>query len=391
VKPRVVAYGAMALALLAEAPALWPSSFIVTDHLIIWYVGRVIASGGSPYLTATWVDAATRYGSPHIQEILDYGASVWPYPPWTGYLFVPFGILPVEVGPWVLHVAYIAAGLAGAIVLARMLPWRTSSMFAAALAVFAVFQPFVIAARWGQFTSFVLVGFVLLVAGMRSRSVPLLVAGALLLATKPQLTAILGVVVLVVLIRDRAARELAGAAVAVGAVLALTWLRYPEWLEAATSGSGVRIGLLEIFASTWGLAINVAPSAWPFVGGLLVLAVYACVLMAVRSSPAPLRVTTALCGALVAGVATVPLAHAYDHLLLAPTLFVALLAWSWSTGIARLTQGVLLVLLAVAVPWIAFVLSVAGPTQAVSGIVPILFAPLLLGSATLLRRYAKSA
>jgi hypothetical protein len=383
---RLFTYAALAVALLAESPAFRPSPFVFTDHFVLWYVGRIVATGGSPYLDATWVDAAVRYGSPHVQEILDYGASVWPYPPWTGYLFVPFGVLPVEIGPWVLHAAYIVVGLVAAIALTRMLPWRSSSTLGAALVVFAVFQPYVIAARWGQFTSFLLLGSVLMLAGMRSRQVAPLVAGALLLATKPQLTAILGLVVLVVLIRDRAFKELGTVAVAFATVFALTWLRYPEWLDAATSGSGVRIGLLQIFASTWGLAINVAPEAWALVGGLLVLAVLACVVMAVRASPPSLRIVTALAGALVAGVAMVPLAHSYDHLLLAPALFVALLAWDRSAGPTRLAQGLLLFFLAVVAPWIAFVLSVAGPTQAVSGIVPILFAPLFLGSAVLLRR-----
>ena len=385
-KRRFLSYAPIVGALLAASPLLWPPPFVLTDHLVLWYVGRVIATGGSPYHASTWTEAATRFGSPHIQEILDYGASVWPYPPWTGYVFVPFGLFPVEIGPWVLHAAYILVGLGAAIALAELFRWRSTPGLATALVLFVVFQPFLIAARWGQFSSFLLAGFVLVLVGLRTRKMLPLLLGAVLLATKPQLALPLGLVVLGVLLARREIKAIVGTAGALLAIATLTWLRYPEWLGAATSGSAVRLDLVGIFASTWSFALDISQDLWLAIGLVLVGSVVFCLLLAVRWASPSDRLLTALSAAAIVALSVVPLVHSYDHLLLAPALMVAALAWDRSTGIPRLTHAMVIVLVAIVLPWLMYLVGIFRPTQAASGLVPVLFALLLLSSVVLLCR-----
>jgi hypothetical protein len=385
-RSRAVAFVPVIVVLLAESPLLVPPPFKLTDHIVLWYVGNLIATGQSPYAAAAWTEAATRYGSPHIQEILAYGASVWPYPPWTGYLFVPFGLLPVEIGPWFLHAAYLGVGLAAAIALAMSFRWRAAPALATALVIFAIFQPFVIAARWGQFASFLLAGLVLVFAGLRSRRPLPIILGALLLATKPQLTLLLGLVVLGVLLTQRATRTIVATGAVLSAVAAVTWLRYPEWLEVATSGSAVRLDLIAIFGGTWSLALDVSRDLWLPIGVALVTVVLAAGVLAVRWAPPSHRLVTALSAALVVALAVVPLVHSYDHLLLAPALLTATFAWDRSAGASRSIHAIALLSVAVVLPWILYLIGIFRPTQAASGLVPVLFALLLLSSAALLRR-----
>jgi len=383
---------ALAATLVAEAVLLLPPPFTLTDHLVVWSAGRAVLDGASPYDPAVWRDAAARFDSPHLRELTAAGGSgVWPYPPWTALLFVPFAALPVELGTWALHLAYLASGLGAAIAMARALPYRSEASVAGALALFALFQPFVIAARWGQFSSFVLVGCVLVLVGVRDARAAPVVAGALLLSTKPQVGVVLGLVVALLLVRRRAWPSLGASAAALLSVAVVTWWRYPEWLGASLGGAVGRLGVIDRFASTWAFAAEVMPQAAGAAGLVLASLLLGCCVAAWRWSPASLRLPVALSAGAVASVGLAPYVLSYDHLLLAPAAFVALLASSAAPAAARALQGVAVLAVVAVVPWLGYLAGIFRPTQSLSGAVPLLFALLLLASAALLRARAPRA
>ena len=96
-----------AFVLLIYAPLLWPQIH-VGDWFAFWYVGHLVANGGSPYDWTAWVPAAHDYGP------LAHGIAVnsadgpsnaelraglqWLWPPIVGLALAPFGMLPLEVG-----------------------------------------------------------------------------------------------------------------------------------------------------------------------------------------------------------------------------------------------------------------------------------------------------
>lgn len=374
-------YVALALTLLAEGVILAPPPFALTDHLVLWYVGHLVLTGSSPYEPAVWVAAASRFDSPHFTELaLAGGVGVWPYPPWTGFLFVPFGALPVEVGPWVLHLSYVIVGVAAGIILARQVPWPGPGAYAAALVLFAAFQPFVIAARWGQFTAFLLAGMALALHGRRSNSVGLVVVGVLLLSLKPSVTALVGAAVVALLISDRAWRTLAATAAALALVVAVTWWRYPEWVATAATGATDRVAALGRFAGTLSLARGVAGEAWIVTAALLVLSAVAACALSVLRAPAATRSLALIAAAAVTTLVLVPYLLWYDHILLVPAIYVALFAGYARIGALRGVYAATLVLVVTVGPWALYLVGIFRPTQALSGLVPLLFALLLLAS-----------
>ncbi len=371
-------------ALLAETPLLWPPPFRLTDHLLLWQVGRFVVTGVSPYRADVWLDAATRLDSPHIAEIATTGV-VWPYPPWTGLLFVPFGALPMEIGTWALHVAYLASGLLGAILLVRELPWSRAGSAAVAVTLFVVFEPFVIAARWGQFGGFLLLGVALLLSGLRARRLAPTLAGALLLATKPHLTALFALGAAAWLIRERRWRELAISALALVSVVTVTWLAFPEWLAAAGGGAGDRLSVLGMFASTWAFAIALAGRAWPLLAAILVTFIAASAVYAVRAAPPAVRPVALFAATGVLTLGLTPYALLYDDLLLAPALLYAAFALDRASARARVPEALFLALAGIALPWALYLVAIQRPDQAPAGAIPVLFAALLLAGARLLR------
>ena len=197
---------ALALVLLAELPILIPPPFGLTDHLLFWFAGHLAATGGSPYDAAAWAEAQRTYESGHLLRFIAQGDPVWVYPAWSVLVFIPFGLLPYPLGPLVLHVAYIATGILAVILFVRLLPERWQPRAELAIPLAAVFQPLVIASRYGQFGSFLLLGVVLVFYGLRDRRTTPFAAGALLLFTKPQLFLVLVPVTLALLVRARAWR-----------------------------------------------------------------------------------------------------------------------------------------------------------------------------------------
>ncbi|MHB8632123.1 MAG: glycosyltransferase family 87 protein, partial [Candidatus Limnocylindria bacterium] len=156
---------ALVLVVVAELPLLIPPPFPLTDHLVFWQAGRMVASGASPYDMRIWTDVARSYQSGHLLPFVDAARPVWVYPAWTAFLFVPFGLLPYPAGPWLLYLAYFAVGLFAAALFIRTLPPRWQASAQPAIVLVAAFQPLLIANRYGQFGSFLLLGLVLVHRG----------------------------------------------------------------------------------------------------------------------------------------------------------------------------------------------------------------------------------
>src|SRR2546428_608539 len=120
-----------AFVLLIYAPLPLPEGH-VGDWFAFWYVGHHVANGGSPYDWTFWVSAARDSGplAHGVAVNTGYGPSdaelraglQWLWPPIVGLALVPFGLLPLEVGIPLLHIALLAVGIGSAIWLARLLP-----------------------------------------------------------------------------------------------------------------------------------------------------------------------------------------------------------------------------------------------------------------------------
>ena len=381
-------YATLALALLVVLPVAWPVPHL-GDLFLLWGVGRMTLDGMSPYDRATWQAMTARYPS----EVVDGAVNVipnmaqlpgvvWPYPPWTAYVFAPFAALPPAVGTTTLHLAYIAAGIAAAIVLARLLPGRASTLYALALAAFGLFQPFAMDVRSGQFATFLLLGVALVTYGIVRDREAFVVAGALVLFLKPHLFSIFALVVLVILVRRGRWRPIAVTAGILVLVAVATIARQPESLAAMFAGGTDRAGVPDRFATTWAVARALVPQGdITGIGWLLAGAVVAVVAAASSRSPARLRMPVLLSAALVGSLAVSPYVQAYDELVLLPAVFVAIAAVEMPTRASwRALQLTLAIVIGVLYPWVAVVLQIATGTQASSGAIPLLFAVLLASS-----------
>ena len=362
----------LVLLLVAELPLLIPPPFPLTDHLVFWEAGRIVARGASPYDMTIWTEVARSYQSGHLLPFTDAARPVWIYPAWTAFLFVPFGLLPYPAGPWVLYLAYLAVGLFAAVLFIRSLPPRWQPSAELSIVIAAAFQPLLIADRYGQFGSFLLLGLVLAYRGARDRSIAQLVAGALLLLMKPQLFLLVAALILWWLVRrrDRVAIGVVSASLLLVAVV--TTLRYPESLSFFRGGVSERLGVyFTWYSSTWSFAEFFVGTSWPLVGAALVATTLALCMMAIRSLPRDLRDAGVFGATAILSLAVTPVDFHYDQapLLLAIVVAVAVgrrpyqIACTWA--------------LAVVAPWFVFFIALGldrQDSQSLSGIVPVLVA-----------------
>lgn len=347
-------------------PVWWPVAFPYGDHLIFWAAGHSIVAGGSPYERGPWVALAHSYPSPHLEFLTRSGDEIWLYPPWTAFLFVPFGMLPQDVGPWAVHASYVAASIAATAMLINMASWRTTSVRTLAALLAMTFQPLVIAARWGQFTSWTLLGVVLAIAALRRTKAVPMVIGAILALAKPQYAALPGLAIAAVLVRRHAWRPLLAAAAALVAMAIVTLTLEPRSLAAVAAGTGQRAGAFDRFPTSWGFARLLAPEGWPLVLAVLLgSGVVACV-VAVWSATRDERDEVLICASLALGVVLTPYALTYEHALLLPALVSAAQAADRCAPRARASVLAALVVLSGAA-WGVFVFSTGAPL----GFVPI--------------------
>lgn len=365
---------ALVLVLIAELPLLIPPPFGLTDHLLFWFAGHLAVTGGSPYDMSAWAEAQRTYSSGHLSQFLDRGDPVWIYPAWSVLLFAPFGLLPYPAGPWAIYLAYIAVGLFAGLLFIRSLPARWQPGAELAIVLIAMFQPLVIANRYGQFGSFLLLGVVLVFIGLRDRRALPFVAGALILFVKPQLFLVLVPVALWLLIRARAWRIIAITAVALAVVAVVTTIRYPESLAFFGRGASDRADVFTIYSTTWALAHFIAPAFWVPLALAFVALAAAATVAAIRRLPPDLRLAGIVSGAALLSLVIAPVDFHYDQVPIAAALVLAV-----AVG-RRPSQIALTWTIAAVIPWFVFFieLGIGGPdSQSLSGLVPILMAPLL--------------
>lgn len=370
-------------------PVWWPGAF-TGDHLIFWAAGHSIVTGGSPYERDMWVALAHSYPGPHLEDLTSSGHEIWVYPPWTAFLFVPFGLLPLDLGLWALHAAYVAASIAATVLLINMASWRAASSRTLAALLAITFQPLVIAAQWGQFTSWTLLGVVLAIAGLRRMNAGPLTFGAILAVAKPQYAALPGLAVAAALVRRRAWRALLIVAGALMAMAIVTLALQPRALEAVTAGAGQRAGAFASFPTSWGLARLLAPEGWLLVVAVLLTIGVAASVLAVWSGTREQRDEVLVCAALALGVVLTPYALIYEHALLLPALVSAASAADRCDSRARASILTGLVLLC-ALAWFTFIFSKLFATHALLGFVPVTTIALFGAAHFAARRFRASA
>lgn len=362
---------AVVLVLLAELPLLIPPPFPLTDHLVFWKAGQLVVTGGSPYDMSAWAETQRAFSSPHLLPFIQLDHPVWVYPAWTALLFAPFGLLPPTVGPWAIDISYLVVGLLATVLFARALPepWRRSALVA--LPIAAMFQPLVIANRDGQFGAFLLLGTVLVFFGLRDRSALPLIAGSLLLFTKPQLFVLVAAVVVAILARRRAWGTIAATTLVLAAVAILSTLRYPESLAVFARGAGDRAAVFATYSTTWSFAHYFFGDLWPIVGGVLAATATAAIAAGVWWLPRDLRLAGAVGGAAAASILVVPVDLHYDQV---PLILVVVLAVAVARHPLQLA-GVWIA--AVVIPWLLELAGLFGggpDSQALSGAAPVLIA-----------------
>lgn len=316
-------------------PVWWPVAFGYGDHLVFWAAGHSIVAGGSPYERGPWIALAQSYPSAHLEFVVQTGAEIWVSPPWTAFLFVPFALLPLDLGLWALHVSYVAASIAVTAMLIDLASWRTSNGRALAALLAVTFQPLVIAGRWGQFTSWTLLGTVLALAALRRTNAGPLLVGAVLAVGKPQFAALPGLALAAVLVRRRAWRALLITAGVLVTMAIVTFALQPLALGAMSSGVGFRTGTFELFPTTWGFARLIAPEAWPLALAVLLAVGVVASIGAVWSAAREQRDEVLVCAALALGVLLTPYALTYEHALLLPALVAAAAAADRCTATVR--------------------------------------------------------
>jgi Glycosyltransferase family 87 len=371
---------ALVIVLIAELPLLIPPPFALTDHLVFWEAGRIVVNGASPYDMTIWTDVARSYQSGHLLPFIDAARPIWIYPAWTAFLFVPFGLLPYPIGPWALYFAYLAVGLFAAVLFIRSLPARWQPPAELSIVIAAAFQPLLIADRYGQFGSFLLLGLVLVYRGLRDRSVAQLIAGALLLLMKPQLFLVVAALVVWWLLKRRDHRSSIAVSASLLLVMAATTLRYPESLGFFRGGVDERVGVyFSWYSSTWAFAQFFVGPWWPIAGSILVVMTVLVCAAAVRSLPQDLRDAGLFASAAILSLAITPVDFHYDQ---APLLLAVVIA----VAIGRRPYQIALTwALAVVAPWFIFFIELGlgrQDSQSLSGVVPVLVALLFAVAAS---------
>ena len=335
-----------------EWPLLSPSP-AVGDNFQFWFAGHIVASGQSPYDRAAW-EAAASYGATPggvaantVPLNLLITQSVWLYPPQTAFLFVPFGLLPFEVGVPFLHGFVLLTAVAGVSVAAAA-TGLTGARLAMFLALATISQPFVISVRNGHPIGVIVLGAALAYVGVRDRRAFTFAAGCVLLSLKPQLVIALGIGLLVWLVAHRRWREIAVAAVAVIAVTLPAELATPFPMADVLSAAVDRIRA--DLSTTAALARDLGGGVLLTVT-LIASAAVACVIAVRRSTPEA-RPKVLFASSLLLSLALLPYSHDYDLLLCLPAGAAALAIGAAGARRAQIT--VLVAIVIFLVPWLLF-------------------------------------
>lgn|GEM_PF-1129588 len=388
--PPVARHVPLAVALIVTLPLLWPTSY-PGDHFTFWAAGRIVASGHSPYDARAWTDpaidaaAATGLVTDMRSVIAQCCAVIWAYPPWTAVALAPFGALPLPLGVPLFHLTSLTAAVVAAVALARSLPWLDQRLYALALALFALSEPFIIGVRGGHFVGLLLGGVFLVQLGLlRNRLWPLVV-GTVLLSLKPHAALVLAAVVLAYLLTHKRWSHIAWTSATLGAIAIPSLIAYPDSLAAIAAGSRERAGVQG--GTTWTL-LSQLDGAWlEMFAAALLFALATVSILSVRLAPARFRIHATVAAALVIGLAAVPYLQDHDHLLFVPALFLAVFYKDRvQRGYRWYLPGVILAFLVV--PWAVQVPNVIPGAPYLAGAVPFLVGSMLLVGTIIGRRGA---
>lgn len=365
------------LVLAIEALVLWPLPYHIGDWFQFWYVGHITAQGLSPTDPNSWRDAVYSY-PPYVNdfvvnalagrtELFQTPSLFGLYPPWYVLLFLPFGLLPLEIGISLLHVTLIAAGVLGVV-------WYVSrfelppAVLALALALGVAIEPFALASRTGHFAGILFVGALFVLVALERTAVLPLIVGAFILSLKPHLSLVFAAIVVVMLVRRRAWRAIAATSAVLVAIVAAFYIRYPPPIGLATQAIVVQ-ATIDDSATTWSLAEAMLPGHGVALGVVAVLVAAGFAWWAVRSAPAALRTTVLVALSLALSLAASPYVHTYDQMLLVPALLLPLVLASRLPGPRRLAIGAATIIGAQVYPWFAYFSDVHA-RQAPTGAVP---------------------
>jgi hypothetical protein len=301
--PAAIALGLLVVALVATSPF-----YGYIDFPYFWAGGRTVGTPSlfDPALRAAWGTAHGMYLSP------------WVYPPGAAWLFVPFGLLPLDLSFWAHAATMLALVAASGLLGART--FGLDSRLALVLAF--AWTPTVASAIYGQNAPLALLFALLAIEGLRREDDRLAGLGAGLLLYKPTLALpLLGLLMLrlrwralLVVAGCGAAWYFAGVAAAAGDWRwPLTWLaNVGGWYTTDTAHNIVRTismpGVLQ------GLGV---PSVVALGLGVVMVA-----LALPRLLHAPLAEAGA--GAMIVWLAVSPHSLNYEGALVLPILFWAM-------------------------------------------------------------------
>lgn len=342
-----------------------------SDFFQFWYAGHLVAIGRSPYDPAAWGIASelygTRAGLVAVNCVVpDAPACLWAYPPWTAWLFAPFGFLDPDSGIALQGAFLLVVGAVGAVFLARAVPLsRPAAMVVRFVTVASA--PFVWSSFLGHFEGLLLLGAVVLVHAIRDRRALPLAASALVLSLKPNLFVALVPLTIALLVGRRSWRSIAVATVTVLIVCVAGLVFEPRWLA---SLSLVTTKVTLTAPTTWSMAAHLTPSFAPVTIALVLAVSAGSAWSSFRAAPRVLRDTTFVAAAIALSLALTPYAHLYDYLLLAPAIAVAIAALEPRGGVARAFALVAFGGGFILVTWIAFLSGPHGDEQAANALIP---------------------
>ncbi|MDP9246355.1 MAG: hypothetical protein M3O64_06840 [Chloroflexota bacterium] len=363
-----LAYVPAAIALGIVATLVSP----LNDRFQFWFAGHLVATGGSPYDQVAWGAAAGRYGDAAAlvaRNCADpFSAScTWAYPPWTAWLYAPFGLLEPDRGLPAIAAATLLCGAVSVVLLTRAVPLSAPSTMVVALVAVGG-APFVWDSFVGHFEPALLIGALLLARGLgNGRTLPF-VAGAVLLSLKPNLIVALVPLVGGVLLVGRRWRALVATAVVMTALALIGLWREPAAI-AALSGSMAKTAI--VLPTTWSFAARTISGAAPVVALSLVGISITSAWVAVRSAQPEERALVLVASGLALSLVVTPYAHLYDYVLLLPAIATTIALLDRLGRAARMIGWVVIGFGYVAITWLAFLGGPHGDEPAASALIPV--------------------
>jgi hypothetical protein len=247
-------------------------------------------------------------------------------------------------------------------------------------------MPLVLAEHVGHFSAVLLLGTLLVVRGLEGKTVSLVV-GAIVLSTKPHLFVVFALVLAVQLIRTQRWRSLLPAAISLGVLAVVSFVRYPlpldQFLSVGTHKLSLSYQTTAQFIQYLGASDSLA-----LIVTVLVAATAAIALGLASSIPGwhPAGEWPLVAGALVVSLIAVPYLQVWDEALLLPALFLSVAVTADAPPVARI--GVLFGVVGVGIgAWAAYF---AGPilgTQTLLALVPIAAAAVLFVALVIAARH----